>query len=408
MFKVIPPFLVLFLILISCKKETPVSNEQKEKSDFTHVWSKMVSPSAEFTFVGQPVLAGDIFIYSQYSEGDLTASMYFVDAKNGKQLGIWNDYYQSTSAGANQIVNVSDGIAIVNSYSQRCFYAIDLNTFKTIWKRCEPSFTYSGYFKILNGYMYVAGNEIYSSDSARAVLLRSPITHPDFEIIEIAKSKGMLNYITNLSVLDEDGATMAYFRMPARNVTNLSLSKMSLVKFNVNDKKVLWQTDSIEHSYHRSVGGSELHIDDKYVFLSGYLKIVKCLRQTGEIIWEHNYTPVDNSYLFNTDIHRFKDLLIYKPYSEEVIAINTSSGNINWVIPDLGFPNYIDVTNTRLKDHLILPLNGQLIVLNTITGKRKTLDFSENFPKCKVVVDEIRNYLYWQDNYKVYCYHVDI
>ncbi len=401
-------FALMVFLLIGCKKEIPlVEVNNADKSRLTLKWSRNIDPSAFAVFPKNSSIDNNTWVYASFSSLESSRGcLHFVDARSGELLGTWNEFENLSDFNLGTNIKISNGIAIVNHYGNQTIWAIDVSTRTTLWKSKLPQYLISNNLEIFNGKIYLSVLSSTQTGFYRAALLSSPLESPNWQEHLITPNSQIPFIITNFQIQNENNVQMAYCRLLSDGFLSPNHSKLGFCKFNLDLNSMVWQQDSLEYGFSKLITDEEILIDNENLYVVSVFDLFKLKSDNGNIIWRYRYKHPDNHQLAATSLFKIGPYIILKPYSNALVSVDDRTGMASWIIRNIGTSNALNSRASMLKGFLIFPVNGKLVFFNPSTGERFEHEYSYSYPFSKVLVNETDNTIYWQDEFKAYCYEV--
>lgn len=283
----------------------------------------------------------------------LTGCFLLVKAQSQDDILVWK--FESGAINCNPLIH--DSVAYCGSMGS-CFYAIDLNTGKEIWKYKLPYPVTSCAATHQEIVCVRSGNTLYGFDKATGTLLwsfahinkepatgqptvfnhSSPVVYNEVVYfgdelgningVNIFTGKLAFNYNTNKSYNRESDHIIASTPVIENDIIYFGDNGANMYAVSLNDGKEIW-THKVESPKWDGSVISEVVIRDSALYFGGYNNTFSPLsKDTGEPLW--SFTD-ENTFLPSTPVFYQDKVIIGSTInSEKVRALHVSTGKEKW------------------------------------------------------------------------------
>lgn len=389
--------LIPLFAVLACCKEDPLPPPPTGPQKLDVVWSTPLVPEGSFSgaLAMNPVLYNDLVVFNTDRQfNGHNSPVMFLDTGDGTIL----DYWSSHSDGP--FLYTAEDMAHEGAYlflgGQRSVDCINMQSRQTQWQGSIADNTPQIY--VNNGFVYrgILYNGLSPNNSA--AIMRSPVDQLAWDTVYAFDRTD--NYKPGFDSMGfgtlANGDEVVVWKN--RSYTGSS-DRTDIFAFNLTADTLLWRnTDFMEGS-----GIVPLKIEDGVVY--GLLRhnAVAIDLESGNTLWSQDFAslnPTLTFQFFGGDLYLGDGVMIIKSASDEVVGVNTSNGDIEWILQD--HPYGFNDRFTYFEGKLFYSAH-QLVICDALTGDL-LIDESQvehlGEVRSRIVIDPIRRVMYMHNGYE--------
>jgi outer membrane protein assembly factor BamB len=320
-------FLWIGVFNIGCKKDplsaNPGSPIPSVDTKLQVLWKQPLAPD---TTNGKssmtPIIIGNKVIFSTryFNPGAEILDAY--NTVTGQRVWEWTNYLHPISA-FSDIKSTSDKLVVCTGIEVD---VIDANTGQTVWATQRQY----GSPRIA-----VIGDFVYHSFGTKNIgdtvcyLVRSPLDHPQWDTVYIAKIKnGYSPSFESMALwINQQGDSVLAFQNRQCNFSTTTNNQIDFIAYNLTKKKEEFSIIDIDKDHNSSVGSVTVFQNKMYFLGIGTVYCIDPL--TGTVVWSKAFNGFGENF-GGDDLHVIMGSLIVKPGGNSIYRLDPSTGNVVW------------------------------------------------------------------------------
>lgn len=391
--------LLLWVVMISCQRDLPPRPGFSSGSDFELLWKSQLCDN-RYSNTMDPILFDDVVICAcEYEAYDLESPFLFFDTVDGSLKYGWSDYVTAPDNYYSQ-KSLKEGDYLVFG-SQLSIYSVHIPTGQTAWQSNMQDG--SPFLGSNNGYVYRGIQFNWQSGlNSSGKVIRADVATGQWEtVFSLTETNGYAPNFDSFGFGElPNGDEVVLWKNRTYHDSRPDIT--GIFAYNLTADSLMWRNS--EFTDYSSTQPVQVEGDRAYAILATHMIALDLM--TGQTVWYQDFSGLEltiqpdfgqgNFYISNNKI-------VLKGASDELIYLHKSSGNIAKLID--GLPYGIEEDFTFFEDKLFFGTN-RLTVVDARLGTQLVSDADvRNIgnPNGRIVIDEHRRVLYFQDGYYLYC-----
>lgn len=332
------PLLIFSCLTLSCSKRKAIvpidklENEQNSKLEL--IWEKPMSNGSirEFLSIVPKVYQNKV-LFSSDEMSSRASSLILMDGRTGNTVWQWDHFIRNPSLGIYSNHLVGDKFFYHDNYETG---VIDMKTGSTEWQHIVPNLSSHPRLTVRRNYIYTKhASENGGLRPPEVYLVRSPVSHPDWDTIFVLKNKdnSMISIEGPSSWIDPNGDEILVYQERSYNTERWE-GEIDFYAFNISADSIKFILRDIEPSGNSNVIAPL--IDGNYAYFLGARSVTCIDLIQGQIVWQNLFYG-DGAHLLFSNLLIVNDKLIIKQDHNILQAVNKMDGNTIWVQNNSGY-----------------------------------------------------------------------